>query len=37
MGAWIFEVEEDRLGELYFSLDNGSIEIKAGEVSWCEG
>lgn len=35
-GAWIFEVEEDRPGELYFSLDNGSIEIKAGEVFWCE-
>lgn len=36
-GAWIFEVEEDHPGELFFSLDNGSIAIKAGEVSWCEG
>lgn len=36
MGAWIVEVEEERPGELCFSLDNGLIEICAEEVSWCE-
>lgn len=36
-GAWIVEVEEDLPGELYFSLDNGSIAIKADEVFWREG